>query len=46
MELRDCLWAVIEIKDDGSMICPLLETGGSCEECYDIFEKLLEKEQI
>ena len=46
MELRDCLWAVIEIKDDGSIICPLLETGGNCEECYAIFEKLLEREQI
>lgn len=32
MKLEDCLCAVIERHDDGTVLCPLLETGGSCEE--------------
>lgn len=35
-KLEDCLWAVIERMPDGSVLCPLIETGGSCEECYEI----------
>lgn len=34
-----CLEAVIEKFDDGHVLCPILETGGKCEECYEIFER-------
>lgn len=37
--VQDCLEAVIEKHEDGFILCPLLETGGSCEECYEIFER-------
>ena len=42
--LEDCLWAVIEKYEDGYILCPICETGGSCEECYVIFERSLERE--
>ena len=41
--LEDCLWAVIEKFEDGYILCPICETGGSCEECYEIFERSLER---
>lgn len=34
-----CLEAVIEKYEDGFILCPLLETGGRCEECYENFER-------
>lgn len=37
--VQDCLEAVVEKYEDGFILCPLLETGGSCEECYEIFER-------
>ncbi len=37
--VQDCLEAVIEKYADGFILCPLLETGGSCEECYETFER-------
>ena len=37
--LQDCLWAVVEKYEDGYILCPMLESGGSCHECYEIFEK-------
>jgi len=37
--VQDCLEAVIEKYEDGFILCPLLETGGRCEECYEIFER-------
>ena len=39
MKLEDCLWAVIERHEDGTVICPLLETGGRCEECMEIVRR-------
>lgn len=34
-----CLEAWVERLPDGSVICPLLESGaGSCEECMEIWE--------
>jgi len=36
--LQDCLWAVIEKYEDGFILCPILETGGKCEECYEAWE--------
>ena len=37
--VQDCLEAVIEKYADGFILSPLLETGGSCEECYENFER-------
>lgn len=37
--VQDCLEAVIEKYEDGFILCPILETGGSCEECYENFER-------
>lgn len=37
--VQDCLEAVIEKYEDGFILCPLLETGGKCEECYENFER-------
>lgn len=37
--LQDCLWAVVEKYEDGYILCPILETGGECEECYETFER-------
>ncbi len=34
-----CLEAVIEKYADGFILCPLLETGGKCEECYETLER-------
>lgn len=39
MKLEDCLWAVIERHEDGTVLCPLLETGGRCEECIEIVRR-------
>ena len=35
--LADCLWAMTTEWEDGHISCPLLDTGGSCEECYEAF---------
>lgn len=37
--LADCFEAVIEKFEDGYILCPILWSGGSCEECMAIFEK-------
>ena len=37
--VQDCLEAIIEKYADGFILCPLLETGGTCEECYENFER-------
>lgn len=34
-----CLEAQIEKYEDGYVLCPILWCGGSCEECYEIFER-------
>lgn len=36
--IEDCLEAVIERYEDGYVLCPILWSGGSCEECYEVFE--------
>ena len=41
--LENCLEAVIELYQDGHVVCPILFTGGSCEECMAVFEKRLER---
>ena len=40
--VEDCLEAVVEKYEDGFILCPILETGGSCEECYEVFERRME----
>lgn len=42
--LEDCIWAVVERFKDGFLLCPLLETGGKCEECMEILEARIERE--
>lgn len=41
--LEDCLDAVIERFEDGYVLCPILWSGGKCEECMEIFEKREER---
>jgi len=41
--LEDCLDATIEKYDDGHVYCPLTWSGGTCEECMEIFERRMEK---
>ena len=40
--LKDCLWAVTECFEDGYILCPILWSSGSCEECYEIFNRRLD----
>lgn len=35
--LTDCFWAVVEKYEDGYMLCPILWSGGKCEECLEAF---------
>lgn len=37
--LEECLEAVVIRWADGHLSCPLLDTGGSCEECMEVFER-------
>lgn len=37
--IEDCIEAVIERYDDGFVLCPILWSGGSCEECMEQFER-------
>ena len=37
--LTDCFEAVVEKYEDGYMLCPILWSGGSCEECIAAFER-------
>lgn len=41
--IEDCLEAVIERFADGYVLCPILWSGGKCEECMEIFEKRIER---
>ena len=41
--LEYCLEATIERFEDGYVLCPILWSGGECEECMEIFEKRLER---
>lgn len=38
-QLQDCFEAVITKYEDGYILCPILWSGGSCEECMAIFER-------
>ena len=37
--LIDCFWAVVEKFEDGYMLCPILWSGGKCDECLEAFER-------
>ena len=37
--LEYCFEAVVERFEDGYLLCPILWSGGECEECYEIFER-------
>ena len=43
--VEDCLGAVIARCEDGYIHCVLIWSGGSCEECMEIFEKRMEREE-
>lgn len=37
--LEFCLEAMVERYEDGYLLCPILWSGGKCEECMEIFER-------
>lgn len=39
--LTDCFEAVVEKYEDGYMLCPILWSGGCCEDCIEVFERRL-----
>lgn len=41
--LEDCMEAVIHRFEDGYVLCPILWSGGSCEDCMEIFEEREER---
>ena len=38
-----CFEAAIERFEDGYILCPILWSGGKCEECLEIFENRQQK---
>lgn len=41
--LEDCLEAVVTRFADGYVLCPILWSGGKCEECMDVLERREER---
>lgn len=41
--LEDCLDATIEKYADGHVYCPITWSGGTCEECMEIFGRRMER---
>ena len=39
-----CLEACIDRFEDGYVLCPILWSGGNCEECMEVFEMRMEIE--
>lgn len=37
--IEDCLEAVIERYEDGYICCPIIWSGGGCEECFEVMER-------
>lgn len=37
--LTNCFEAVVEKYEDGYMLCPILWSGGKCEECMEAFNR-------
>ena len=42
--LEDCLDSTIEKYEDGTVYCPITWSGGTCEECMEIFERRMERD--
>ena len=42
--LESCLEANIDRFEDGYVLCPILWSNGSCEECYENFERREERD--
>lgn len=43
--IEECFWAIIDKYEDGHIYCPITWSGGTCEECMEIFEKRMEREE-
>lgn len=43
--LEDCIEAVIERYEDGYVLCPILWSGGNCQECYEVFETRMRRKE-
>lgn len=37
--IEECIWAMIERYEDGYIWCPIMWSGGKCEECMEILER-------
>lgn len=37
--VEECIWAIVERYEDGYIWCPILWSGGKCEECMEILER-------
>ena len=44
-ETTCCLEAWIDKFEDGYVLCPILESGGSCENCMEIFNERIERKE-
>lgn len=42
--VEDCLRGCVQVFQDGYRRCVILETGGSCEDCWRVWEGQQEKE--
>ena len=40
--IEDCIEAVIERYEDGYIFCPMLWSGGKCEDCMEIMDRRME----
>jgi hypothetical protein len=43
-QVEECFEALVERYEDGYLLCPILCSGGACEECMEIFERRQERE--
>lgn len=41
--LEDCLEAIIERYEDGYVLCPIIWSGGGCEDCMETLENRMER---
>ena len=42
--LEDCLDCTIAKYEDGYIYCPITWSGGTCEQCMEIFERRMERD--
>ena len=43
--IDECIWAMIERYKDGYIFCPILWSGGRCEECMEVLERRMERDE-